>query len=59
MEQNCNKCWFNLLYEDGTGDPPNYFNNNITFSGVGNKSKSLTGNQLQFELFPGDNYIRF
>jgi len=32
-----------LLYEDGTGDPANYFNNNITFSGDVTLSKSLTG----------------
>ena len=31
-----------LLYEDGTGDPANYFNNDITFSGDINLTKSVT-----------------
>ena len=41
-----------LLYEDGTGDPANYFNNNIKFSGdikVGSATitEDTTNNQLQ------------
>ena len=31
-----------ILFEDGTGDPSNFFNNNITFSGDVELSKSVT-----------------
>ena len=41
-----------LLYEDGTGDPANYFNNDITFSGDINLSKSVTA-KTQFITAPG------
>ena len=41
-----------ILFEDGTGDPANYFNNDITFSGDINLSKSVTA-KTQFITAPG------
>ena len=41
-----------ILFEDGTGDPSNFFNNNVTFSGDVNLSKSVTAN-TQFITAPG------
>ena len=42
----------NILFEDGTGDPANYFNNDITFSGDVTLSKSITA-KTQFLTAPG------
>ena len=41
-----------ILFEDGTGDPANYFNNDITFSGDVTLSKSITA-KTQFLTAPG------
>ena len=48
-----------LLYEDGTGDPANYFNNNIKFSGdVKVGSATITGT-TQIQLQINDQVVSF
>ena len=41
-----------ILFEDGTGDPSNFFNNDVTFSGDVELSKSVTA-KTQFITSPG------
>ena len=47
-----------ILFEDGTGDPNNFFNNNITFSGDVELSKSVTAKTQVIES-PGTTTLDF